>query len=141
MLYYTHAPHRRYDYTSLRDLMRVVRNKRNHFREMPQQLQVGAEEGGRDGGSEGGLCIPAQTQYSQTGIRDVWHVGGSCGHVWLCAVISALHKSRVWLRCLCAARVRHCATACTAACRVPYTHTAISRDPGTRLPHALKPQS
>ena len=30
---------RRYDYTSLRDLLRVIRNKRNHFREMPQSLQ------------------------------------------------------------------------------------------------------
>ena len=27
------------DYTSLRDLLRVIRNKRNHFREMPQSLQ------------------------------------------------------------------------------------------------------
>ncbi|GFR44013.1 hypothetical protein Agub_g5168 [Astrephomene gubernaculifera] len=32
--------YRRYEYTSLRDLLRVVRNKRNHFREMPQQLQA-----------------------------------------------------------------------------------------------------
>lgn len=31
--------YRRYDYTCLRDLLRVVRNKRNHFREMPEQLQ------------------------------------------------------------------------------------------------------
>jgi serine/threonine-protein kinase/endoribonuclease IRE1 len=31
--------YRRYDYTSLRDLLRVVRNKRNHFREMPEPLQ------------------------------------------------------------------------------------------------------
>jgi serine/threonine-protein kinase/endoribonuclease IRE1 len=30
---------RRYDFKSLRDLLRVVRNKRNHFREMPQELQ------------------------------------------------------------------------------------------------------
>ncbi|KAG2484704.1 hypothetical protein HYH03_016532 [Edaphochlamys debaryana] len=32
--------YRRYDYTSLRDLLRVVRNKRNHFREMPPSLQA-----------------------------------------------------------------------------------------------------
>lgn len=32
--------YRRYDYTCLRDLLRVVRNKRNHFREMPDSLQV-----------------------------------------------------------------------------------------------------
>ncbi|EFJ40840.1 hypothetical protein VOLCADRAFT_107956 [Volvox carteri f. nagariensis] len=31
--------YRRYDFTSLRDLLRVVRNKRNHFREMPPALQ------------------------------------------------------------------------------------------------------
>jgi serine/threonine-protein kinase/endoribonuclease IRE1 len=31
--------YRRYDYTSLRDLLRVVRNKKNHFREMPEPLQ------------------------------------------------------------------------------------------------------
>lgn len=31
--------YRRYDYTCLRDLLRVVRNKRNHFREMPDSLQ------------------------------------------------------------------------------------------------------
>lgn len=31
--------YRRYDYTAMRDLLRVVRNKRNHFREMPQELQ------------------------------------------------------------------------------------------------------
>ena len=31
--------YRRYDYTSLRDLLRVIRNKRNHFREMPENLQ------------------------------------------------------------------------------------------------------
>jgi serine/threonine-protein kinase/endoribonuclease IRE1 len=31
--------YRRYDYTCLRDLLRVVRNKRNHFREMPGELQ------------------------------------------------------------------------------------------------------
>jgi len=31
--------YRRYDYTSLRDLLRVVRNKKNHFREMPESLQ------------------------------------------------------------------------------------------------------
>lgn len=33
--------YRRYDYTCVRDLLRVVRNKRNHFREMPPSLQVG----------------------------------------------------------------------------------------------------
>jgi serine/threonine-protein kinase/endoribonuclease IRE1 len=32
--------YRRYDFTALRDLLRVVRNKRNHFREMPQDLQA-----------------------------------------------------------------------------------------------------
>lgn len=32
--------YRRYDYTSLRDLLRVVRNKRSHFREMPSDLQA-----------------------------------------------------------------------------------------------------
>ncbi len=31
--------YRRYDYTCLRDLLRVIRNKRNHFREMPELLQ------------------------------------------------------------------------------------------------------
>lgn len=31
--------YRRYDYSSLRDLLRVVRNKKNHFREMPESLQ------------------------------------------------------------------------------------------------------
>jgi hypothetical protein len=31
--------YRRYDYTCTRDLLRVVRNKRNHFREMPSELQ------------------------------------------------------------------------------------------------------
>lgn len=31
--------YRRYDYRALRDLLRVVRNKRNHFREMPESLQ------------------------------------------------------------------------------------------------------
>jgi hypothetical protein len=31
--------YRRYDYTCLRDLLRVIRNKRNHFREMPDSLQ------------------------------------------------------------------------------------------------------
>lgn len=31
--------YRRYDYTCLRDLLRVVRNKKNHFREMPEGLQ------------------------------------------------------------------------------------------------------
>lgn len=32
--------YRRYDYTSLRDLLRVIRNKRSHFREMPAPLQA-----------------------------------------------------------------------------------------------------
>lgn len=31
--------YRRYDYTALRDLLRLVRNKRSHFRELPQALQ------------------------------------------------------------------------------------------------------
>lgn len=31
--------YRRYEYTCLRDLLRVIRNKRNHFREMPDSLQ------------------------------------------------------------------------------------------------------
>jgi len=31
--------YRRYEFTSLRDLLRVVRNKRSHFREMPPALQ------------------------------------------------------------------------------------------------------
>lgn len=31
--------YRKYDYESLRDLLRVIRNKKNHFREMPPQLQ------------------------------------------------------------------------------------------------------
>lgn len=31
--------YRRYDFTSLRDLLRVVRNKRSHYREMPSNLQ------------------------------------------------------------------------------------------------------
>jgi hypothetical protein len=33
--------YRRYDYGAVRDLLRVIRNKRNHFREMPPGLQVG----------------------------------------------------------------------------------------------------
>jgi serine/threonine-protein kinase/endoribonuclease IRE1 len=37
--------YRRYDFTSLRDLLRVIRNKRNHFREMPPSLQVGGMRG------------------------------------------------------------------------------------------------
>lgn len=41
--------YRRYDYTSLRDLLRVVRNKRNHFREMPPSLQVGGRRAGQRG--------------------------------------------------------------------------------------------
>lgn len=31
--------YRRYDYTSLRDLLRLVRNKRSHYRELPPSLQ------------------------------------------------------------------------------------------------------
>ena len=31
--------YRRYDYASLRDLLRVIRNKHSHFREMPGELQ------------------------------------------------------------------------------------------------------
>ncbi len=32
--------YRRYDFSSVRDLLRVIRNKRNHFREMPEALQA-----------------------------------------------------------------------------------------------------
>ena len=32
--------YRRYEYTSVRDLLRVIRNKRSHFREMPAPLQA-----------------------------------------------------------------------------------------------------
>ena len=32
--------YRRYDYKSIRDLLRVIRNKRSHFREMPAPLQA-----------------------------------------------------------------------------------------------------
>jgi hypothetical protein len=31
--------YRRYSYSSLRDLLRVIRNKHNHFRELPPELQ------------------------------------------------------------------------------------------------------
>jgi Ribonuclease 2-5A len=31
--------YRKYSYSSLRDLLRVIRNKHNHFREMPEELQ------------------------------------------------------------------------------------------------------
>lgn len=31
--------YRRYNYASLRDLLRVIRNKHSHFREMPPDLQ------------------------------------------------------------------------------------------------------
>ena len=31
--------YRKYNPGSLRDLLRVIRNKHNHFREMPEQLQ------------------------------------------------------------------------------------------------------
>ena len=31
--------YRKYNPASLRDLLRVVRNKHNHFREMPEELQ------------------------------------------------------------------------------------------------------
>ena len=34
--------YRRYQFRSLRDLLRVVRNKKSHFREMPMELQVGS---------------------------------------------------------------------------------------------------
>ena len=37
--------YRKYNSSSLRDLLRVIRNKHNHFREMPEQLQ---ERVGRD---------------------------------------------------------------------------------------------
>lgn len=32
--------YRRYDYSSLRDLLRLVRNKRNHYRELPAGVQA-----------------------------------------------------------------------------------------------------
>lgn len=31
--------YRRYSYTSLRDLLRVIRNKHSHYRELPAELQ------------------------------------------------------------------------------------------------------
>lgn len=31
--------YRKYNPTSLRDLLRVIRNKHNHFRELPEELQ------------------------------------------------------------------------------------------------------
>lgn len=31
--------YRKYNFGSLRDLLRVIRNKHNHFREMPESLQ------------------------------------------------------------------------------------------------------
>lgn len=39
---FTHpaGKYRRYDYSSLRDLLRVVRNKHSHFRELPPDLQA-----------------------------------------------------------------------------------------------------
>lgn len=32
--------YRRYKFNSVRDLLRVMRNKLNHFRELPQEIQV-----------------------------------------------------------------------------------------------------
>lgn len=32
--------YRRYKYDSVRDLLRVLRNKLNHYRELPQEIQV-----------------------------------------------------------------------------------------------------
>ena len=37
--------YRRYNYGSLRDLLRVIRNKHNHFRELPPELQKKAGGG------------------------------------------------------------------------------------------------
>lgn len=31
--------YRKYDYSSVRDLLRVVRNKRHHFHELPERVQ------------------------------------------------------------------------------------------------------
>lgn len=31
--------YRKYNFTSLKDLLRVIRNKHNHFREMPTELR------------------------------------------------------------------------------------------------------
>lgn len=32
--------HRRYKYDSIRDLLRLIRNKLNHYRELPKEIQV-----------------------------------------------------------------------------------------------------
>lgn len=32
--------YRRYKYNSVRDLLRVIRNKLNHYRELPKEIQV-----------------------------------------------------------------------------------------------------
>lgn len=32
--------YRRYNFSSVRDLLRIIRNKSNHYRELPQDLQV-----------------------------------------------------------------------------------------------------
>lgn len=32
--------YRRYNFNSVRDLLRVMRNKLNHYRELPQEIQV-----------------------------------------------------------------------------------------------------
>lgn len=32
--------YRKYNYNSVRDLLRVIRNKSSHFRELPQEVQV-----------------------------------------------------------------------------------------------------
>ncbi len=60
--------YRRYDYTCVRDLLRVVRNKRNHFREMPPSLQVVGREGAVGGRAQGpGARGPGV---------EVWGLGG-----------------------------------------------------------------
>lgn len=43
--------YRRYKYDSVRDLLRVIRNKYNHYRELPQEIQelLGPLPGGFDG--------------------------------------------------------------------------------------------
>lgn len=35
--------YRRYRFDSVRDLLRVVRNKLNHYRELPEEIQVGID--------------------------------------------------------------------------------------------------
>lgn len=52
--------YRRYDFTSLRDLLRVIRNKRNHFREMPESLQA--------------VMAPIPDGFYRWGAGGVWNV-------------------------------------------------------------------